>query len=59
MTTTLHRLRSGLFIAQSFLNSKNESEVQEILKSLLVVQSKLKRCVALKANVSYELGLFF
>ncbi|EDQ99398.1 uncharacterized protein LACBIDRAFT_316563 [Laccaria bicolor S238N-H82] len=38
----------------SFAHSKNESEVQEIIKSLLAVRSKLKRSAALKANVSYE-----
>ena len=43
----------------SFAHSKNENEVQEIIKSLLAVRSKLKRSAALKANVSYEVGLHF
>ncbi|KXN81239.1 hypothetical protein AN958_05700 [Leucoagaricus sp. SymC.cos] len=57
LSTTCGELGSIYCAVISSANSRRESEVQEIITSLIAIRSKLKRSVVLRQNVIYELLL--
>ena len=56
LSTTSSELGSVYCSILSFANTKRESEVQEILSSLIALRNKLKKSTALRANVGYEVS---
>ncbi|KAF5346488.1 hypothetical protein D9756_010113 [Leucocoprinus leucothites] len=57
LSTTCGELGSIYCAVVSYANTHRESEVQEIITSLIAIRSKLKRSVVLRANVIYEFSL--
>jgi len=59
LSTTCGELGSIYCAVVSYANTHRESEVQEIITSLIAIRSKLRRSLVLRTNVIYEVYIYF
>jgi len=59
LSTTCGELGSIYCAVVSYANTHQESEVQEIITSLIAIRSKLRRSLVLRTNVIYEVYIYF
>lgn len=59
LSTTCSELGTIYCAIVSYANTHRESEVQEIITSLIAIRSKLKRSLVLRTNVIYEVCIYF